>query len=82
MANLFDELDAIEKHFQARRGDPTYSHQEQKLILDGVVPEWLLRGQRLLAGTPEGQRCEKAVDALRGLHAVVWPKVQFKTSDG
>lgn len=79
MTQLSDLFSDIEAHFQARTNNPTYSHQGQKLILDGVVPEWLLRGQKLLAGTPEGQRCEKAVDALRGLYAAVWPKVEFKT---
>jgi hypothetical protein len=77
MDDLDDLFREIEKHFKARSKDPTYSLMEQALILDKVVPEWLLRGQKLLRGTPEGARCEKAVDALRGLHAAVWPKVEF-----
>lgn len=79
MSDLDDLFSALDRHFKAPRNSPTYSREEQALILEKVVPEWLLRGQRLLHGTPEGARCEKAVDALKGLHAAVWPRVQFKT---
>lgn len=77
MTDLDDLFGDVERHFKARAKDPTYSLAQQQLILDKVVPEWLLRGQKLLHGTPEGLRCERAVDALKGLHAAVWPKVDF-----
>ncbi len=72
--DLFSELDS---HFG--RG-PTYSRHDAEQILDGVIPEWLYRGRKLLQGTPDGARCEKAIDHLKGLHAAVWPKVEFPRS--
>lgn len=78
MSELDDLFGDIDQHFKTRRGDPTYSRQERELIESKVVPEWLLRGQRLLEGTADGARCTKALDALRGLHAAVWPQVKFE----
>lgn len=79
LTDLFQDLDA---HFKTGFNQPTYSRQDRELIEKRVVPEWLLRGQKLLHGTPEGVRCERAVDALKGLHAAVWPKVQFPVVTG
>lgn len=78
MADSFGDLLAdIEKHFG--RGE-TYSREDRALITDKVVPEWVLRGRKLLPqGSPEQKRCDAAIVALRGLHAAVWPKVQFRT---
>ncbi len=78
MGDLDDLFRSLDTHFKTGFNQPTYSRQDRELIQKGVVPEWLLRGQKLLHGTPEGARCEKAVDALRGLHALVWPKVEFR----
>ena len=75
MSDLGDLFSALDKHFGRTE---TYSRFDRELIAEGVVPEWLLRGRKLLQGTPEGARCEKAVDALKGLHAAVWPKVKFE----
>jgi hypothetical protein len=75
MSELDDMFRSIDEHFG--RG-PSYSRHDAEQILDGVVPEWLYRGRKLLRGTPDGARCEKAVDALKGLHAAVWPQVEFK----
>lgn len=74
MSELTDLFASLDAHFG--RGE-TYSRFDRELIETGVLPEWLLRGRKLLAGTPDGARCEKAVDALKGLHAAVWPKVKF-----
>lgn len=76
--SLYDDLD---KHFKSGFNNPTYSRGDQELIQAGVVPEWLLRGRKLLQGTQEGARCEKALDALKGLHAAVWPKVKFQKGE-
>lgn len=73
--SLDDLFRGLDQHFG--KGE-TYSRDERESIIEGVVPEWLLRGRRLLRGTPEGARCEKAVDHLKGLHAAVWPKVKFE----
>ncbi len=78
MSELTDLLADLDKHFG--RGE-TYSRHDRELIETGVVPEWLLRGRKLLQGTQEGARCEKALDALKGLHAAVWPQVKFQKPD-
>ena len=78
MSDLGDLFSDLDRHFG--RGE-TYSRHDRELIQEGVVPEWLLRGRKLLQGTPEGLRCEKAVDALKGLHAAVWPKVKFEPGE-
>ena len=69
---------ALDAHFG--KGE-TYSRQERELIEGKVVPEWLLRGAKLLGGTADGKRCQNAVDALKGLHAAVWKQVQFKKAE-
>lgn len=78
MSDLGDLLADLDKHFG--RGE-SYSRFDRELISTGVVPEWLLRGRKLLQGTPDGARCEKALDALKGLHAAVWPQVKFEPSE-
>lgn len=78
MSDLTDLLASLDQHFG--RGE-SYSRFDRELIQEGVVPEWLLRGRKLLHGTPDGARCEKAVNALEGLHAAVWPQVKFQVSE-
>lgn len=82
--SLGDLLSSIEKHF----GPPsevhgatraTYSREEREWICERIIPEWLLRGRKLLPpGSPDQRRCEAAITALRGLHSAVWAKVQFR----
>lgn len=48
----------------------TYTPSERELILDQVVPEWLLRGRKFLTGELQ-TRCEKGVKALTELHELV-----------
>jgi hypothetical protein len=64
--------DALEKKYG--RG-PTYSLSEHSLILDGVVPEWLLRGRRLLTGDLR-ERCDQLIKMLQRAHAQVHPLVR------
>lgn len=66
-------LNDAERHFG--KGE-SYNRQDREAILEGVIPEWLLRGRKLLKG-PDQQRCEKAIEHLKGLHAAVWPRVKF-----
>jgi hypothetical protein len=88
VSGLAELLADLEKHF----GPPaevkgntrsTYSRQERELISERVVPEWLLRGRKLLpSGSPDQRRCEAALAALQGLYAAVWPKVKFRDEVG
>ena len=67
-------LNQVEKHFGKSE---TYSRFDRELIAEGIIPEWLMRGKQLLKG-PDQQRCEKAIDHLKGLHAAVWKQVEFR----
>jgi hypothetical protein len=62
--SLRAKLDEVEAKFG--RG-PFYGPAERELILEGKVPEWLLRGRKLLKGSLQ-ERCSKAVTALTELH--------------
>lgn len=76
------KLDALEKTFGK---GPTYDLHTQHLILDGVVPEWIFRGQKLLTGEVR-DRCAKAVKALEELHrgvtAALPPAARKESDDG
>lgn len=54
---------------------PTYSLHDHKLILDGVVPEWLLRGRKLLKGE-QSERCDQLIKMLERAHAAVAPLIR------
>lgn len=54
---------------------PTYGVHDHHLILDGVVPEWLLRGRKLLSGEL-GERCDQLIKMLERAHKAVAPLVR------
>jgi len=69
---LLKRVDELDK--KCGRG-PTYGPHERKLILDRVVPEWLLRGRRLLEGELR-ERCDQLIKMLERAHTAVAPLVR------
>ncbi len=72
--SLTAKIDAAERKYGK---GPTYTPEERRLIVEKVVPEWLLRGRKLLTGEL-GERCANGVKALVSLHDAVWTKVADK----
>lgn len=69
---LTKRIDELDKKYG--RG-PSYGPHDRKLILDGVVPEWLLRGRKLLQGEMGG-RCDQLIKMLERAHVAVAPLVK------
>lgn len=72
---ILERVDALDKKYG--RG-PTYGPHDRHLILDGIVPEWLLRGRKLLSGEL-GERCEQLIKMLERAHTAVAPLIRDET---
>lgn len=59
---------------------PTYGPHDRQLILDGVVPEWLLRGRKLLSGEI-AERCDQLIKMLERAYPQVAPLVRDNADD-
>lgn len=69
---LLKRVDELDKKYG--RG-PTYGPHDRKLILDRIVPEWLLRGRLVLKGEMQA-RCEQLIQMLERAHTAVAPLVR------
>lgn len=76
--SVIKRADELDKKYG--RG-PTYGPHERHLILDGVVPEWLLRGRRLLEGELR-EKCDQLIKMLERAHTAVAPLVRDDDTDG
>jgi len=65
-------LDRIEKAFGTSE---TLSSRERELVLDGVLPVWVLAGREGLTGELQ-ERCRKAATVLEQLHDLVTPELR------
>ena len=86
---ILERVDALDKKYG--RG-PTYGPHDRHLILDGVVPEWLLRARLVLKG-PAQAHAARLVEQLVEFRRDNWagirlyehetkPPVAVKTGDG
>lgn len=72
-----DRISALERHFGK---GATYDSRERGLILEGVVPEWLLRARKLLKGR-EAQNAAELAETLALLHRRVWARIADKKQE-
>lgn len=69
------QITAIEKRLGTGTA-PSYGPRERAQILEGVVPEWLLRCRLVLKGD-DRVWAEKLIGGLTKAREELWPKVRF-----
>ncbi len=67
-------LDRIEAAF-GKSTEGTLSSRERELVLEGVLPVWVLAGREGLRGELQ-ERCRKAATVLEQLHDLVQPELK------
>jgi len=70
---MSNQIAAIEKKYGT---GPSYTPRDQALILDGTVPEWLLRIRKLLPEREGGAFAARLIEDLKKVRADLWPKVR------
>ena len=73
-AVLAKRIDQLETAF-GKSPDGTLSSRERELVLDGVLPAWILAGREGLRGELQ-ERCRKAASVLEQLHDLVQPELR------
>lgn len=58
----------------------TCSPKERQLILEGVVPEWLLRARVVLKDADRAW-ADKIINGLTQAREQLWPKVRFSANE-
>ena len=71
LAKRIDQLEAV----FGKSPDGTLSSRERELVLDGVLPAWILAGREGLRGELQ-ERCRKAASVLEQLHDLVQPELR------
>lgn len=69
---FYRNLGRLERRFNGR--GPTYPAAWIRLILEGIVPEWVFRGILFAPDEEHRKRCEKARLALERLHGQIFEK--------
>lgn len=75
---VLPQITAIEKKFGT---GASYSTRDQAAILEGVLPEWLLRIRKLVPERDGGAFAARVIADLQKLRAELWPKVRFSEQE-